>query len=102
MPNVVGFIGDLDLIKGFGAIGARVFGVEKTEELPLILEEAQREGCKIVFILERWAQKAVDVIENYRHRFVSLVIIPDYREEFGISNKMVKNAIVEAVGADIL
>ena len=101
MSNVA-FIGDLDLVNGFKAIGADVFGVENKEQVYLALEEIAKQDYKIVFILERWAEVTQDALERYKDRFVSTVIIPDYRGESGFSGERVKNAVIEAVGADIV
>ncbi|MCM8781467.1 MAG: hypothetical protein NC828_00175 [Candidatus Omnitrophica bacterium] len=63
MSNVA-FIGDIDVISGFKAIGADAVEVENKEQLSLILEELSKNGYKIIFILEGLAALAQDVIEK--------------------------------------
>lgn len=101
MPKAA-FIGDTDLVRAFGLVGAAVFPVDKKEQIPAILENAAKGDCNIVFILEKWATRAPDAIEAYKNRFASIVVIPDYRQDFGACREKIKNAIIEAVGADIL
>jgi vacuolar-type H+-ATPase subunit F/Vma7 len=72
MSNVA-FIGESDLIKGLGMVGAGVFGIEKKEDLPSLLEGLVKQGCRVVFILEKWAKVAQDVIDAYRDKFISIV-----------------------------
>lgn len=101
MSNIA-FVGDMDFVRALGALGGGVFGISRKEELPSLFDKLLEDNYRVVFILENLAQTALSLIERYKDRFASVVVIPDYRQDLGICNLGVKRAIVEAVGADML
>jgi len=102
MESKIAIIGDKDLVEGFTAAGFQVFSPEdEKEEIVSALNEVVRNDFSICFILERFALKVKEQIRELGSKtYPAIIILPDYRNDFGLNAEFLKEIIVRATGTE--
>ncbi len=102
MESKIAIIGDKDLVEGFTAAGFQAFFPEdKKEKIASALNEVVRNDFSLCFILERFALKVKEQIRELdRKTYPVIVLLPDYREDFGLTAESLKEVIVRATGTE--
>ncbi|MBU2495890.1 MAG: V-type ATP synthase subunit F [Candidatus Omnitrophota bacterium] len=102
MESKIAVIGDQDLVAGFTAAGFQMFFPEdKKEAIASALDEVVRHDFSICFILERYALRVKEQIRELGPRtYPAIVVLPDYREDFGLTDEFLKEVMVRALGTD--
>ncbi len=102
IENKIAIIGDRDLVEGFAAAGFQVFSPEdKTEAITLSLDEVVQGNFSLCFILERYALKISEKIRELEERiYPAIVVVPDYRRDFGQSAESLKEIVIRAIGSE--
>jgi len=102
MESKIAIVGDKDLVEGFAAAGFQVFFPEdKKEEIASVLNEVLRNNFSLCFILERFALKVREQIRELgRNTYPVIVLLPDYREDVGLTEELLKEVIVRATGTE--
>ena len=102
MESKIAIIGDKDLVEGFAAAGFQAFFPEdKKERIASALNEVVRNDFSLCFILERFALKVKEQIRELdRKTYPVIVLLPDYREDFGLTAESLKEVIVRATGTE--
>ena len=102
MESKIAIIGNKDLVDGFAVAGFQTFFPgDKKEEIALALNEVIRNDFSICFILERFALKVKEQIRELSQKtYPAIIILPDYREDFGLAAEFLKEVIVRATGTE--
>ena len=104
MPdNTFAIIGDSDFISGFKAAGFALY--ETSDEATKIKEafsDVVSKGFAVCLILESYATKIKDVIDEYRDKSIPVVVpLADFRYKMNLAQELLRQATIEAVGSDI-
>ncbi|PIP20245.1 MAG: hypothetical protein COX40_05825 [Candidatus Omnitrophica bacterium CG23_combo_of_CG06-09_8_20_14_all_40_11] len=103
MPNNIAIIGDADFILGFKALGCALYPIDDKTDVRPVFERAVEANFSFIFILERYALKIIDLIEQYREKSRPLIIpLPDYRGDLFLSEDLLSQFTIRAVGKDIM
>ncbi len=103
MKTKIAAIGEHDIMLIFKAIGAEVFPVTDYRQAAQKIKEASKEGYGIIFITETIAQKLDETIRSYSGKFLpSIVVIPGLGERNKYATKRLRQAIIKAMGVDIM
>lgn len=102
IENKIAIIGDKDLVEGFAAAGFQVFSPEdKKEAIAASVDEVVKNNFSLCFILERYALKIKEKIRELDEKiYPAIVIVPDYREDFGLAAESLKEIVVRAIGTE--
>lgn len=102
MESKIAIIGDKDLVGGFTVAGFQVFSPgDKKEDIALALNEVIRNDFSVCFILERFALKVKEQIQELGQKtYPAIVVLPDYRADFGLTEEFLKEVIVRATGTE--
>ena len=102
MESKIAIIGDKDLVEGFTAAGFQAFFPgDKKEEIVSALNEVVRNNFSICFILERLALRVKEQIRELGPKtYPAIIVLPDYREDFGLTAEFLKEVIVRAIGTE--
>ena len=102
MESKIAIIGDKDLVEGFASAGFQAFFPEdKKEKIASALNEVVHNDFSLCFILERFALKVREQIRELdRKTYPVIVLLPDYREDFGLTAEFLKEVIVRATGTE--
>jgi len=102
MPNNIAVIGDRDFILGFKALGCALYPVDEKMDVRLAFTKAIEADFSFIFILESYALKIMDLLEQYREKSRPLVIpLPDFRQGLSLSEDLLSQFTIRAVGKDI-
>ncbi len=94
-------IGDRNSVLGFSALGVRVL-TPKIEDVKESIIRAVRDETVVLFITEKMAQTATDLIDELSRRpLPSIVVIPDASGSQGMGLDKLDDIIVRAVGAHL-
>jgi V/A-type H+-transporting ATPase subunit F len=67
-----------------------------------LLQFKKNDEYAIIFITEDYAEKLLDVIEEFSMQVLpSVIILPTNVESSGINNERLRNIAIKAVGADV-
>ncbi|MGM0366627.1 MAG: V-type ATP synthase subunit F [Actinomycetota bacterium] len=103
MKTKIAAIGEHDIMLIFKAIGADVFPVADHRQAAPRIREAAKEGYGIIFVTESIAAELDELIKSYSGQFLpSIVIIPGLGERNKYATKRLRQAIIKAVGIDIM
>ncbi|HDR06011.1 MAG TPA: V-type ATP synthase subunit F [Candidatus Coatesbacteria bacterium] len=97
------FIGELEQLRGFRALGTTVLGVTEPEEAAEALKQAVRDGAVAIFITEELGGKMWDALAAYADRPLPVItLIPSSAGSKGIAFERIRRMVERAVGADVL
>lgn len=96
-------IGEQDIMLIFKAIGVDVFPVAGKEEAEKALRNVVKTEYGICFITETVAMEIDSLIQEYSSRLIpSIVVVPGIGDKNNYAIERLRQAIVKAVGADII
>ena len=97
-------IGDRDSVLCFMALGFSVYEAESAEEAAQALHKlAKEESVAVIFIIEDLARRIEEDILKYKDApLPAITVIPGKRGSSGYGVSNMRDAVVRAVGADIL
>ena len=100
----IGIIGDRASVIGFMALGFTVFEVNTPEEAADLLERAVKGGeFGVLFLTEELAQPLADTLAKYKDMpLPAITVIPGKDGGNGFGLATIKDAVIRAVGADIV
>lgn len=103
MKTKIAAIGDKDIMLIFKAIGADVHPVTQHSQAASKIKQLAREGYGIIFITENIAAELDQLIKSYSDKFLpSIVVIPGLGERNNYALKRLRQAIIKAVGIDVI
>lgn len=103
MPNNIAVIGDADFISGFKALGCTLYPIDDKTDVRPVFEQAIEANFPFIFILESYALKIIDLINQYQEKSRPLIIpLPDYRGDLFLSEDLLSQFTIRAVGKDIV
>lgn len=98
----IAVIGKKECIAGFRALGLRTLSVKDAAEARERLLEVVEKDFGIIFITESLAESIYDTISEVNERtFPAVTIIPELAGATGFASKMIKDAMLKAVGTDV-
>ena len=97
-------IGDRDSVLGFMALGFSVNEAESPAKAAEILNRlAKDESVAVIFITEELSREIEDEIAKYKDApLPAITVIPSSRGSRGYGVSNMRDAVIRAVGADIL
>lgn len=99
----IAIIGDRDSISCFRAVGVDIFPVGRADEVRALFQNALKQRYAIIFVTE---QVAVHIEEDIRQTawepIPSVVLIPNNQGSLGLGQKVLREVVKRAVGADIM
>lgn len=97
-------IGDRDSIMCFMSLGFSVFEAESAEVAAKTLHSLASQGSfAIIFITEDIASRIGDDIARYKDAALPAVtVIPSKKGSVGMGSESMRDAVIRAVGADII
>jgi len=100
----VAIIGNKELISLFNLFSFDCVYVENADQArEKLLAFKKDQEHAVVFITENYAEKMLDVIEEFSHQVLpSVIILPTNVESSGINNERLRNLAIKAVGADVM
>jgi len=99
----IAVIGDVESIKGFAAVGLKIFPCEDADEAQNALKKLVNEGCAVVYITEEFASLLSKEIAKLDEALLPAVIpIPGVTGNTGIGVNRLKSSVEKAVGSDII
>ncbi len=103
MKTKIAAIGEHDIMLIFKAIGAEVFPVADYRQAAPKIKEASKQGFGIIFITETIAAELDETIRSYESEFLpSIVVIPGLGKSNKYATKKLRQAIIKAMGIDIM
>jgi V/A-type H+/Na+-transporting ATPase subunit F len=103
MSSKIGAIGENDVMLIFQAIGVDVYPAASIEEAAGFLRKLASEDYGIIFITETIAKELDPIIKKYSDRIKpSILVVPGMGKRNNYAIKRLRQAIIKAVGADIL
>lgn len=98
----IGIIGKRECIFGFRALGLETFPIKNGEEARTQLLKISEDDFAIIFITESLAQEVYDTIDEINQKtFPAVTIIPDLSGAQGFASKLIREAMLRAVGTDV-
>lgn len=99
----IAVLGDTESIKGFSAVGLKIFPCEEDALAADIFKSIVSDGYGLIFVTEHIAEVIKKEIEKYNTVLTpSIVPIPGIKDNNGIGVTMLKAAVEKAVGSDIV
>ena len=100
----IAIIGNKEIISLFNLFSFNCHYVDDAQQArEKLLGFKKDEEHAVVFITENYAEKMLDVIEEFSHQVLpSVIILPTNVESSGINNERLKNLAIKAVGADVM
>jgi len=96
-------IGENDVMKIFGAVGAEIFPVPDKDEAEKTLAELVKSGFGMIFITESIAEQINDMIKEYSSGMLpSIIVVPGLKGSGGYAVERLRQSIIKAVGADVM
>jgi len=103
MYNNIAVIGDRDFISGFKALGCVLYPVDDKTDLRAVFNEVIKADFLCIFILESFALKIMDLIEQYKQESRPLIMpLSDFRRDLSLIEDLLSQLTIRAVGQDIL
>lgn len=102
MTYKIGAIGPRSSVLGFMALGFGVLEAENAQDAALCVDKMANDGYAVIFITQSLCAQIKEIIDKYLSKPIpSIVPIPDTQgEDYG--EQILKDAVVRAIGADIL
>lgn len=102
MYNNIAVIADTDFLSGFKALGCSLYPVDDKTKLRDIFNEAAESNFLFIFILENFASKIMDLIEQYSQVSHPIIIpLPDFRKDLSLTEDLLSRLTKRATGTDI-
>lgn len=99
----IAVVGEKDCIYGFAAIGLETFFTHSSSEAKTIVKRLINQNFSVIFLTESIIAEIFQELSALTvNSFVSIVPIPGALGETKIGVENLKNAVVKAVGTDIL
>ena len=100
----IGIIGDRASVIGFMALGFAVFEVNTPEEATTVLTREVESGeFGVLFLTEELALSMADTLAKYKELpLPAITVIPGKDGGNGFGLATIKDAVIRAVGADIV
>ncbi|MBC7333581.1 MAG: V-type ATP synthase subunit F [Actinobacteria bacterium] len=96
-------IGEKNVMLIFKAMGVDVFPSSAPQEAEGWIRKLAKQGYGIIFITEEIAARLDPVIREYSYEFSpSIVVIPGLKERNNYAIRRLRQAIIKAVGADVI
>ena len=103
MNTKIAALGEKDIMLIFRAVGVAVFPVNTIIEAEDKLKKIIKEEYGIIFMTETIAIKLDSIIKQYSFKLLpSIVIIPGLGERNNYAINILRQAIIKAVGADVM
>ena len=103
MEAKIGAIGENDVMLIFKAVGVDVYPVANVEEAAGYLRKLASEDYGIIFMTETIASELDPIIKKYSDKIIpSILIVPGIGKRNNYAIQRLRQAIIKAVGADIL
>jgi V/A-type H+-transporting ATPase subunit F len=103
VSDVLGVVGERDVVRAFEAMGMRVIPAETKEAVSSAVFQLAEEGVPVIFITERAARLAPETMERYKNTAeTSLIPIPGAQGTDGFGMRRVKANVEMAIGAELL
>ncbi|NLN97893.1 MAG: V-type ATP synthase subunit F [Eubacteriaceae bacterium] len=98
----IAVIGDRESVMIFQALGFRTIYAEKKEEINKAIHDLATSQYAVIYITEQAAATAMQTIELYKTSpYPAIIPIPSRLGTLGLGQKIIKENIEKAVGADI-
>ena len=99
----IGIIGKKEQISAFRALGIKIYLAGNAEiARAKILKLANDSNLAILFVPESIAREIYDTIKKINEQtFPVITIIPDPKGSTGFASKIIRDAMLRAVGTDI-
>lgn len=99
----IAVFGDTESVKGYLAAGLQVFTCDEEEEALPTFKQIVAEGFAVIYVTENLAVLLKREIEKYNTALTpSIVPIPSIKGNSGIGVEMLRDAVIKAVGSDIV
>ena len=106
MNAKIAAFGESDIMQIFKAIGIDVYPVSDSEYPDTVgrkLRQLVKEGYGVIFMTETLALKLDHLIKEYANKILpSIVVIPGLGERKDYAVRILRRAIIKAVGADVM
>jgi len=102
--NTFAIIGDSDFISAFKSVGFTLYHTsDEASNIEDAFNDVVKKGFAVCLILESYAAKIKDAIDEYREKTVPVVVpLPDFRQKMNLAQELLRKATIEAVGSDIM
>lgn len=103
MDNInLAAIGDTGSIMAFRAIGVKTISAETKEDINKAINNLIKADCKVIFITEKAAKEAYELIELYRNKTYPIILpLPSKDGSEGIGIKGINDNVEKAIGTNI-
>lgn len=103
MHYKIGFVGEKDAVYAFGMLGMNVHYVSSGKEFREVIQQLVSENYGVIFVTEKMAKLAPDIIRKYDEEFVpAIILIPSEVESESIGLQRIQENVKKAVGQNIL
>ena len=100
--NKIAAVGDRASIIIFNTAGILTKPVADAKEAEVAVRQLASDGCKIIFISEKYADALADIIEKYReYSYPAIIPIPDRSGTMGIGQAKIIANMEKAIGTNI-
>ena len=98
----IGIIGKKETVIGFRALGVKTYFVKNKEEAEEKIGEISKDDLAMLFIPESLAREIYPQIQKLNAQtFPAVTIIPDPSGASGFASKIIRDAMLRAVGTDV-
>lgn len=103
MQYKIGFVGEKDAVYAFGMLGMNVHYVNDGNEFRQTITELVEDDYGVIFVTEKMAKLAPDVIRKYDEEFrPAIILIPSEVDGDSIGLQRIQDNVRKAVGQNIL
>ena len=103
MSREMAVLGDEALVSTWALFGFDVFSITDEASLKLSFEKVLTKGYKIIYILEKWAERLKPEISFFSEKpFPIIVVIPEGEGGGAFTGELLKEISLRAVGTDII
>jgi V/A-type H+-transporting ATPase subunit F len=99
----IAIIGDEDSISCFYAVGVDVYPAERPDEVKAVFQKVSKQAYAIIFVTEQSARHIEAELQEIAWQPIpSVVLIPNHRGSLGLGQRVIRDVVKRAVGADIM
>lgn len=104
MAKSIAIMGDMESIKGFGAVGIDRYFCDDPANAPQLLKQiTENDEYAIIYMTEEIFEASLKEREKFSERSVPAIIpLPGVRGNTGIGMRRLSSFVEQAVGSDIL
>ena len=100
--NKIAAVGDRASIIIFNTAGILTRPVADEKEAERAVRELASDGCRVIFISEKYTEALADIIEKYReYSYPAIIPIPDRSGTMGVGNAKIIANMEKAIGTNI-